>query len=133
MTDSLKNLEDMNPKAVDTIFFTPTMEGTSSKYTTHGIVPFKTIKQQMGGGFDPSGVFVCPQSGIYIFSFSLMKYISGGAAQADLLHNDSFQCRGYASNHEMFGCTANLNLKSGDRVYVKLSSRWCLQFLYPEF
>mgnify|MGYP003729664307 CR=1 FL=1 len=118
----------MVSKTVDPIFFTATAEGVSNGRTTTGIMPFKTVKEQLGGGFDPDGTFVAPQPGIYYFSFTMMKYNDGHSTNsytyADLYHNNLHLCRGYDNDghnyHHMFGCSATVNMKNGDRVYVKL-------------
>ena len=130
LASSVKNMEGMTPVVNDPIFFTATAEGETNPFGTKSaiIMPFKNIKQQMGGGYDAAGTFVAPQGGIFYFAFTLMKYSDGqsyySSVYADLYHNDLQLCRGYDNDahsyHHMFGCSATVQMKTGDRVYVQL-------------
>ena len=144
-SDKIKNLEasiessinNMEPKAIDPIFFSATADGVPNAYTKAGIMPFKTIKEQMGGGFDPAGTFVAPQAGIFYFSFDLSKYAAASTTHASLHHNDVELCQGYISesdrHYHMLGCSSTVNLKAGDRVYVQFRGGKLQTGIYSTF
>jgi hypothetical protein len=84
---------------------------------------FNNVLQQEGRGYDKyTGVFTASITGIYNFSSSGLSQNNDGAKSFHIWFNDLKVCEAYNNvdgKHDYVGCSANLKLIPGDRVYVK--------------
>jgi hypothetical protein len=100
---------------------------TTSYSTVGSVVPFDSIKLNVGNAFDPSGVFVAPASGEYYFAFS---GISGNSTIArvvlEVKNASSLDWsrvgEGYGNNKfNTFAYHATLELLKDDQVRLFLT------------
>ncbi|XP_046448036.1 uncharacterized protein LOC124196842 isoform X7 [Daphnia pulex] len=100
---------------------------TSNYSTIDSVVPFDSIKLNIGNAFDPSGVFVAPASGEYYFAFS---GISGNSTIArvvlEVKNASSLDWsrvgEGYGNNKfNTFAYHATLELLKDDQVRLFLT------------
>lgn len=99
---------------------------TTSYSTVGSVVPFDSIKLNVGNAFDPSGVFVAPASGEYYFAFS---GISGNTTLARVVLEVKTATvdwsrvgEGYGDQRfNTFAYHATLELLKGDQVRLFLT------------
>ena len=85
------------------------------------VVKFDKVWTNIGNGYDSSsGVFTAPRGGVYQFSCSAMT-LSGKTLRLHLMKNDQRTVSLYpgTSGHNMGTLNMVLELKKGDRVYIK--------------
>ena len=85
------------------------------------VVKFDKVWTNIGNGYDSSsGVFTVPRGGVYQFSCSAMTY-SGKTLRLHLMKNDQRTVSLYPgdSGYNMGTLSMVLELKKGDRVYIK--------------
>jgi len=85
------------------------------------VVKFDKVWTNIGNGYDSSsGVFTAPRGGVYQFSCSAMAYF-GKTLRLHLMKNDQQTVSLYPGNvgHNMGTLSMVLELKKGDRVYIK--------------
>nr|QEG99569.1 complement 1q-like 3 [Tachysurus fulvidraco] len=88
------------------------------------ILKFSTVMTNLGGRYDAStGTFTCNVAGVYYFSFHIVK--NGLSLRADLTLNDHQIVASAVAVDALHTDTASnsavLELKDGDRVYVRLN------------
>jgi len=85
-------------------------------------VKFDKVFTNVGAGYDLStGVFSCPQSGIYVFQFHMLAQ-QDAASWLELYHNAYYIASAYghtANDYAAAGNTVILKLTKGDTVYIK--------------
>lgn len=85
------------------------------------VVKFDDVKLNVGGGYDcNTGVFTAPRNGVYVIS-CLILALKTSQVHFQLNKNNDLYTGGYAPNTNYGSHTLNsfLNLKKGDRVYIK--------------
>lgn len=88
---------------------------------TNEVVKFDKVWTNIGNGYDSSsGVFTAPRGGVYQFSCSAMT-ASNKTLRLHLMKNDQRTVGLYPgqSGHNMGTLSMVLQLKKGDRVYMK--------------
>lgn len=90
-----------------------------------GIIPFKTLQDPQKGIDAPynttTGKFICKQSGIYIFSFSITPWkLTPISRKHSLIRNGEIICSSYTMSSGEIGCTASVKLAVTDEVYVQI-------------
>ena len=87
-----------------------------------GIILFKTLQDPQKGMDAPynttTGKFICKQSGIYIFSFSITHWKLN--PMPSLVRNGEIICSSYTMSSGEKGCTASVKLAVTDEVYVQI-------------
>lgn len=85
------------------------------------VVKFDDVKINVGRGYDRNtGVFTAPRNGVYVISCLILGRKSS-EVHFQLNKNNDLYTGGYVSNINYGSNTLNsfLNLKKGDRVYIK--------------
>ena len=87
------------------------------------IIQFQTMKQNYGNGYDPqTGIFTCPRSGLYFFTFTIMAY-PGKWTDTKLVHNGSSIASSYSAGLTIDYNTGNksvlVHLHLGDKVWLE--------------
>ncbi|KAK3516565.1 hypothetical protein QTP70_021979 [Hemibagrus guttatus] len=88
------------------------------------ILKFSLVKTNLGGCYDAStGTFTCKSAGVYYFSYHIVK--NGVSLRADMMLNDHQIVASAVAVDALHTDTASnsavLELKVGDRVYVRLN------------
>ncbi|KAI5619854.1 complement C1q-like protein 4 [Silurus asotus] len=88
------------------------------------VLKFSTVTTNLGGRYDSStGTFTCNLAGVYHFSYHIVK--SGLSLRADLVLNDHKIVASAVAVDALHTDTASnsavLQLRAGDRVYVRLN------------
>ena len=102
--------------------------GTNKSHLVAGQpIKFETVKQNFGNGYNPQlGMFSCPKSGIYFFTFTLMCY-RGQETETKLVVNGVPVAYSYSSGTYSLYNTATQSvvvpLHPGDRVSVQFYDR----------
>jgi len=87
------------------------------------IIKFDSIKTNIGGHYSPkTGVFTVPRPGLYMLSATVMS-TSGKHLHCALLVNDVMSGRLFGTNYSTGTLNTLLQLKKGDRVYIKKDSK----------
>lgn len=73
-----------------------------------------------------TGIFTAPETGHYMFTFTGLAYFSttSGHLGIVLMHNDANICMSWAergATYETYSLQSTLNLKLGDRVWLKIT------------
>ena len=83
------------------------------------IIKFDSIKTNIGGYYSPkTGVFTVPRPGLYMLSATVMS-ASGKHLHCVLLVNDVMSARLFGTNYSTGSLNTVLQLKKGDRVFIK--------------
>lgn len=102
------------------------------------IIPFPSVRYNVGGGFNANGTFTAPVSGTYFFSFNGLKADNTGDARVNLNVNGVDQnIAGFAdgntgSFHPMT-LDSTRNLKRGDHVELFLVAGTLYYGVYNTF
>ncbi|TSK58109.1 Complement C1q-like protein 3 [Bagarius yarrelli] len=93
-------------------------------FGTDDVLKFSTVMTNLGGHYDAStGMFTCKLAGVYHFSYHIVK--NGLSLRADLVLNDHKIVASAVAVDALHTDTASnsavLELKVGDRVYVRLN------------
>ena len=87
------------------------------------IFKFDSIKTNIGGHYSPkTGVFTVPRPGLYMLSATVMS-TSGKYLHCAFLVNDVVSARLFGTNYSTGSLNTVLQLKKGDRVYIKKDSK----------
>jgi hypothetical protein len=90
-------------------------------------IKFETVITDIGGGYNnQTGVFVAPQTGIYMFSCSLMDHVapSGVMLHAEIVHNQRVLGRIFAhaegtTYRDQGAQTVFTHVNQGDQIFVR--------------
>ncbi|KAJ8316177.1 hypothetical protein KUTeg_006191 [Tegillarca granosa] len=113
-------LTDSKSREKEEIAFTAKL---NSHITTSSAIKFQAVITNIGGGYNSSdGVFYCPKAGLYLFSVTLMAYLSN-YVDGRIMKNDkeilwiheNIKITYYPSA----SVTALIKLAVGDKVWVK--------------
>ena len=87
------------------------------------IIKFDSVRTNIGGHYSPNtGVFTVPRQGLYMLSATFRS--SGGKnLHCALWVNDVMYERAFGINHSTGSLNTVLQLKKGDRVYIKKDSK----------
>ncbi|XP_069138153.1 uncharacterized protein [Argopecten irradians] len=94
------------------------------------IIQFQNIKTNIGNTYHPTtGVFTCPRSGIYVFSWSLrINHGPGHGINSEIVHNGvafGYSAVGSGGSDDVFSessATVSVQLVQGDEVWVRINS-----------
>jgi hypothetical protein len=87
------------------------------------IIKFDSVRTNVGGHYSPSrGVFTVPIPGIYMLSATVMS-THGKNLHCALWVNDVMYERAFGTNYSTGSLNTVLQLKKGDRVYIKKDSQ----------
>lgn len=91
-------------------------------FTLNGVndvVKFEDVRINRGGGYNPNdGVFTAPRRGIYQISCMLLGEKSN-LVKFSMMKNDSAYTFGHVGSYDSQTLSSVLELKKGDRVYIK--------------
>jgi len=87
------------------------------------IIKFDSVRTNIGGHYSPNtGVFTVPRPGLYMLSATARSH-SGKYLHCALWVNDVMYERAFGTNHSTGSLNTVLQLKKGDRVYIKKDSK----------
>ncbi|KAH3722234.1 hypothetical protein DPMN_065190 [Dreissena polymorpha] len=83
-------------------------------------IVFEQVLTNEGGGYHQNhGVFIAPQSGIYVFSSAIMCF-PNGEVLADMVNNGNpvprINCHSDSGRHDQGSQTAVIKMNAGDEV-----------------
>ncbi|KAK3092300.1 hypothetical protein FSP39_000981 [Pinctada imbricata] len=91
----------------------------------HHQLVFDAIKTNVGGGYHPSGVFIVPESGIYVFTWSF-RVRDAGSHAVELTVNGNVKGVAYGLTRDHFSvqtsATNVISVNKGDDVYLRTGS-----------
>ncbi|XP_055042201.1 C1q-related factor [Misgurnus anguillicaudatus] len=95
------------------------------EFSKNEVLKFNNVITNLGGGYDSStGTFTCKTPGAYHFSYHIVK--SGQSLRVDLILNDQTVVASALAVDALHTDTASnsavLQLKTGDRVFVRLNN-----------
>ena len=88
-------------------------------------IPFENVLLNLGNAYHSQhGIFIAPQSGIYLFSSSIMSNnVNHVEVHADLVQNGNVVARIYAHSdsvrHDQGAQTVVIQVKQGDEIWVR--------------
>ncbi|XP_066533817.1 complement C1q-like protein 3 [Hoplias malabaricus] len=93
-------------------------------FSKEDVLKFSNVVTNLGGRYDSStGTFTCQSAGVYHFSYNIVK--TGVSLRADLVLNDNKIVASAVAVDALHTDTASnsavLQLRAGDRVYVRLN------------
>ena len=87
------------------------------------IIKFDSVRTNIGGHYSPNtGVFTVPRPGLYMLS-ATVRSTSGKHLHCALWVNDVMYERLFGTNNSTGSLNTVLQLKKGDRVYIKKDSK----------
>ena len=87
------------------------------------IIKFDSMRTNIGGHYSPNtGVFTVPRPGLYMLSATVRSY-GGTNLHCALWVNDVMYERVFGRNNSTGSLNTVLQLKKGDRVYIKKDSK----------
>jgi hypothetical protein len=87
------------------------------------IIKFDSVRTNIGGHYSPNtGVFTVPRQGLYMLS-ATVRSTGGKHLHCALWVNDVMYERAFGTNHSTGSLNTVLQLKKGDRVYIKKDSK----------
>ncbi|XP_072884060.1 complement C1q tumor necrosis factor-related protein 3-like isoform X2 [Hemitrygon akajei] len=119
------HLEDQSHDQLHAVVFAAIRGPTSSPPNTGATIVFDQVQLNREGGYDPdTGIFTCPEDGIYFFAFSFLPGQDAGDTTVALVKNDNVHERLYSSlplgATQLSERSCLLRLEKGDRVWVIL-------------
>ena len=86
-------------------------------------IVFEQVLTNEGGGYHQNhGVFIAPQSGIYVFSSTILCF-QNGEVLAEMVHNGNpvtnIYCHGDSGRHDQGSQTVVIKMNAGDEVAVR--------------
>ncbi|KAL4217381.1 hypothetical protein ACF0H5_023832 [Mactra antiquata] len=92
---------------------------TFSEATT---IIFDTVFTNIGNAYNPSsGIFLCPETGIYLFQYHLVAR-QGTSAWLELYHNAYYVNSAYTHTTSEWGAAGNsviMRLSKGDTMFIR--------------
>jgi hypothetical protein len=87
------------------------------------IIKFDSVRTNIGGHYSPNtGVFTVPRPGLYMLS-ATVRSTKGRDLHCALWVNDVMYEKAYGTNYTTGSLNTVLQLKKGDRVYIKKDSK----------
>ena len=112
----------LSPVQTTPIAFTAYLDKTISHLGINHVIPFDKVLLNEGNAFNThTGMFHCPRSGIYLFSYSVesdrngvivAKLVIDGSNQLDVITD------GTSGQYQMAGVTAIVRVTAGQSVWV---------------
>jgi len=94
------------------------------------IIKFDSVRTNIGGYYSPNtGVFTVPRRGLYMLSATLRSN-KGKYLHCALWVNDVMYERLFGTNYSTGSLNTVLQLKKGDRVYIKKDSTFSVASQY---
>ena len=94
------------------------------------IIKFDSVRTNNGGHYSPNtGVFTVPRPGLYMLSATVMS-TSGKNLHCAFLVNDVVSARLFGTNFSTGSLNTVLQLRKGDRVYIKKDSTFSVASQY---
>jgi len=88
------------------------------------IIKFDSVKTNVGGHYSPiTGVFIVPRPGLYVFS-ATVRSTGGKHLHCALWVNHVMYEKAFGTNYSTGSLNTVLQLKKGDRVYIKKDSKY---------
>nr|CBX41733.1 putative C1q domain containing protein MgC1q84 [Mytilus galloprovincialis] len=99
--------------------FTATLSKDFSVAVTNKIIVFDTVKTNIGGHYSSkTGIFTVPRNGLYMISSTMRSYGSKHL-HCELWVNSDIIEKLFGGNYSQGTANAVLQLKRGDRVFIK--------------
>ena len=87
------------------------------------IIKFDSVRTNIGGHYSPNtGVFTVPRQGLYMLS-ATVRSTGGKHLHCALWVNDVMYEKAFGTNYSTGTLNTVLQLKKGDRVYIKKDSK----------
>ncbi|XP_052101192.1 complement C1q-like protein 3 [Mytilus californianus] len=100
----------------------PAFTANLSKHFTpqiNQIIKFDSVKTNVGGHYSPStGIFTTPRNGLYMIS-ATMRSDGSKHLHCELWVNDAMKEKLFGTNYSTGTINAVLQLKTGDKVFIK--------------
>ncbi|XP_038076518.1 complement C1q subcomponent subunit B-like, partial [Patiria miniata] len=116
--------DDSNKRVAFTVVRTSTSDTSTSQDTR---LPFQQAETLLPGtSFDlETGTFTCSVPGTYVFTFSVLKYSTGGYLYIHLVKNNYKVITTYDTSNQLgqLSGSAVMVLQRGDSVYLTMSGR----------
>ena len=88
------------------------------------IIKFELVRTNIGGHYSPNiGVFTVPRPGLYLLS-ATVRSTRGKHIHCALWVNDVMYERAFGTNYSTGTLNTLLQLKKGDKVYIKKDSKF---------
>ena len=88
------------------------------------IIKFDSVRTNIGGHYSPNtGIFTVPRPGLYMLSATI-RSAGGKHMHCALWVNDVMHERAFGTGKTTGSLNAVLQLKKGDRVYIKKDSKY---------
>ncbi|XP_062891313.1 complement C1q tumor necrosis factor-related protein 3-like [Mobula hypostoma] len=107
------------------VLFAATRSVKNGPPKTGDAIVFDQVQLNREGGYDPNtGIFTCPEEGVFFFTFSFLPGLEEGDTTVALVKNDAVHERLYSSlppgATQLSERSCLLRLVKGDRVWVSL-------------
>ena len=109
------------------VAFTASAEtGVSTKYTAWDVIVFDEVLTNFGGHYNPTtSSFICPVDGVYLFSVSMLPYISVNIV-VNLMRNNTVLSRAHgddvSGSFNPVGTTVVTECSRGEPMWVNVYS-----------
>ena len=88
------------------------------------IIKFNSVRTNIGGHYSPNtGVFTVPRPGLYMLS-ATVRSTKGTHLHCALWVNDVMYERAFGTNYSTGSLNTVLQLKKGDRLYIKKDPKY---------
>ena len=106
------------------VAFFARMQAYNEHKSANQILIFEDAVINVGNGYDIStSIFTAPVSGIYVFMCSIHAFNNNGANfNVNIMHNSDRATRFRADGVDQTSGNAILNLRKGDRVFVRIEN-----------
>lgn len=108
------------------VAFTARKSRTQPEVSINQHILFDDVLINLGAAYqDKQGLFIAPQSGVYVFSVSILSTYSSDEEEfhAALVHNGDLIARIYGcgspGRHDQAGQTVIIQLETGDEVWIE--------------
>ncbi|KAK3096451.1 hypothetical protein FSP39_000286 [Pinctada imbricata] len=122
-----------------TIAFTVSTSSGLQNYN-HKIIKYDKVFTNKGSAYNTNtGIFTCPTTGTYVFTWSTMSSLDSQPCSAYIYHNGNRLLVAYSyeaggSYHETASNTMVLTLTMGDRVWIQTETgTYCYGYPYTGF
>lgn len=104
------------------------MSTTIPSVTGHSTLVFDVMKTNNGNGYHPpTGVFIAPESGIYVFTWTMREYGDCFHSTQLMVNNDEIgiiHMHSVSAGDFLGTGVVVMHVNAGDDVYVRTHAKW---------